>query len=291
MALACSGDKKEPETTRGPGVTQGNVLSPDSVRIHYDIRGEGSPALVFVHCWSCDRTYWENQVEEFSKDYTVVTIDLAGHGESGQNRENWSIKYYAQDVAAVINKLCLEDVILIGHSMGGPVNLYAASLLEGKVKALIGADTYLSFTASYSPRQIEDFMKSFKLNFESATTAFVVGMFPQTADSMLVREISADMASAPPEIAIESLENLFQFMFGGGLTMIISELDIPIRTIVTDRNPLDLEGNKALVPTFDAKVMTGVGHFLIRENPEEFNRLFHETLNELLGKEDIAASQ
>ena len=44
--------------------------------------GQGTPALVFVHGWSCDRSYWAGQLEAFSRDFTVVAPDLGGHGES-----------------------------------------------------------------------------------------------------------------------------------------------------------------------------------------------------------------
>ena len=55
-------------------------ISSDGVDIHYEVHGEGEPALVFIHGWSCDRSYWRAQVEYFAKQYQVITIDLAGHG-------------------------------------------------------------------------------------------------------------------------------------------------------------------------------------------------------------------
>ena len=61
-------------------------ISSDGVDIHYEVHGEGEPTLVFIHGWSCDRSYWQAQVEYFAKQYQVITIDLAGHGESGTNR-------------------------------------------------------------------------------------------------------------------------------------------------------------------------------------------------------------
>jgi pimeloyl-ACP methyl ester carboxylesterase len=64
------------------------TTSPDGIPIAYETRGQGAPALVFVHGWSCDRTYWAGQLEPLSRDYRVVAIDLAGHGESGVGREN-----------------------------------------------------------------------------------------------------------------------------------------------------------------------------------------------------------
>jgi pimeloyl-ACP methyl ester carboxylesterase len=94
---------------------------------------------VFVHCWACDRTYWREQVDVFAADHQVVTLDLAGHGESGAGRETWTVKGLAGDVQAVVEALDLERVILIGHSMGGPVSrrhaAYAPSVGEAPTRS------------------------------------------------------------------------------------------------------------------------------------------------------------
>jgi pimeloyl-ACP methyl ester carboxylesterase len=97
------------------------VLSTDGTRIAYELIGAGRPALVLVHGWSCDRTYWNAQLESLSRDFTVVTVDLAGHGESECGREAWSIAAFGYDVALVVALNGLEDVVLVGHSMGGDV--------------------------------------------------------------------------------------------------------------------------------------------------------------------------
>ena len=97
------------------------VTSPDSIQIAYEVHGAGDPALIFVHGWSCDRSYWKGQLETFSKNFKVVAIDLAGHGESGLGRQAWTIEAFGADVEAVVEKLGLKRVILIGHSMRGDV--------------------------------------------------------------------------------------------------------------------------------------------------------------------------
>ena len=74
------------------------VPATDGVPIHYSVQGKGDPALVFIHCGGCDRKLWDNQVPVFAKSHRVVTIDLPGHGASGQERKNWSIESYADDV-------------------------------------------------------------------------------------------------------------------------------------------------------------------------------------------------
>ena len=94
------------------------VTTADEISIAYEVHGEGSTALVFVHGWSCDRSYWQAQVQPFSKLYKVVTIDLGGHGESGFGRSDWTIFSFSTDVTTVIRELKLDRVILIGHSIG-----------------------------------------------------------------------------------------------------------------------------------------------------------------------------
>lgn len=60
-----------------------DVRSADGLPVRYEVLGDGTPALVFVHGWSCDRRYWDGQVGYFADRHRVVAIDLAGHGESG----------------------------------------------------------------------------------------------------------------------------------------------------------------------------------------------------------------
>jgi hypothetical protein len=56
------------------------AIAPDGVHVQYRVYGSGEPALVFIHGWSGDSNYWREQTSEFSKRYTLVTVDLAGHG-------------------------------------------------------------------------------------------------------------------------------------------------------------------------------------------------------------------
>ena len=91
---------------RGPGRSEAGegprlALSPDNVHIEYRVLGHGEPAVLLVHGWACDANYWNEQLEALKAHYTVVAINLAGHGGSGSNRSEWSIANYAADVAAV----------------------------------------------------------------------------------------------------------------------------------------------------------------------------------------------
>src|SRR5919106_6221208 len=76
----------------------GTVQAVDGTPFRYESRGKGDTALVFIHCWSCNRHYWDGQLKDFEKDFQVVTLDLGGHGESGKGRTEWKVEGLVQDV-------------------------------------------------------------------------------------------------------------------------------------------------------------------------------------------------
>jgi hypothetical protein len=94
------------------------VRSLDGIPIVYDSFGSGDPALVLVHGWSCDRTYWREQTGAFADRYRVVTIDLPGHGESGEGRASWTMAAFGEDVVAVVDDLGLANMVLDNTASG-----------------------------------------------------------------------------------------------------------------------------------------------------------------------------
>lgn len=253
------------------------VKSIDGTDIVYTATGIGEPTLVFVHGWSCDKSYWSGQVEQLSKKYRVVTIDLAGHGESGTERKDYTMQLFGEDVAVVVNELKLTEVVLVGHSMGGSVIIEAAKILGKKVVGLIGVDTFQSFTDDWTAEQKEKFLEPFGKDFKSTAFEFVKQMFPKGAHESLLKKVADDMSSAPPAIAISAMRNLF---FYNPLPT-LAQISLPIISINCDMYPLSLEENKKHVKYFSFKMMKGVGHFLMLERPTEFNKLLVETIQEI----------
>ena len=72
------------------------ATSADGTAINYYEQGQEGPVLVFVHGWSCDASYWRKQVEYFKDKYHMVLVDLAGHGRSGSERENYTMEAFGQ---------------------------------------------------------------------------------------------------------------------------------------------------------------------------------------------------
>ena len=259
--------------------TVDSALSADGVSIHYQVQGKGKPALIFIHGWCCDRSYWDEQLSHFTQQYKVVAIDLAGHGNSGLERKAWTMEAYGEDVVAVVNKLKLQEVILVGHSMGGYVILEAARRLPERIIGLVGVDTLNDFTQQISQEEIDAFFTPFRSNFVEMTRHFVRTMFTENADPALIEKIVEDMSAAPPEVGLGSFEEMIDYMKHTYLEA-VQEVKVPITCINSDKYPTNREGNKRYVPSYKAKIMTGVGHFNMIEDPDTFNRLLEETVQE-----------
>lgn len=241
--------------------------------------GSGRTALVFVHCWSCDRHLWDGQLATFARDYRVVTLDLAGHGESGRDRKAWTIEAFGEDVAAVARRLELERMVLVGHSMGGPVILEAARRLRGRVVALVPVDTLHDVESKETPEEIDGFLAPFSADYSAAAAKFIRDfMFVPTSDPKLIERIVVKTQAAPPEIAIAALRSSFSY----GAAPAFEAVKVPIHAINGDKFPTNVEANRRHAPQYRLTLMTGVGHYLMLERPEEFGRLLRETLGSLL---------
>ncbi len=258
-----------------------SVPSADGVMIYYDVHGTGDHALVFIHCWCCDRTYWERQVEDFSQDYKVVTLDLAGHGQSGHNRTDWTMAAFGADVAAVANKLNLQDMILVGHSMGGTVMIEAARLLGPRVKALVGVDNLQKLDKKFTEDEIAQYVANYENDFPGVTYRFTKSLFPPTADTALANGIAREVSSAPKEMALGAFANIFRYDYVAAL----KDVRVPIRCINSDEYPTDVEGNKRVAASFEVTIMPAHGHYIYIIDPTGFNAQLHKTIEEFWPKE------
>ncbi len=248
---------------------QNTVKSFDGVCIAYQFKGTGNPALVFVHGWSCDRSAWESQLNHFAQKYRVITIDLAGHGESGLNRKVWTIESFGKDVKTVVEKLKLESIILVGHSLGGQVIVECAHLMPHRILGLVGVDTYQNFEDEPTQQEIENFLIPMRENFQESTYNFARRvLFAPNSDPTLVEKISSDMASVPPEVGIGTLRHAWTY----NIREKLKNIRIPIYCINSDFYPVYIESNRKYAHFFKVEFMTGVGHFLMIEDPPTFNR-------------------
>ena len=282
-AFACSGavvQPSPPASTKVSTVARSTMATSDGVSLAYEVRGVGEVALVFVHCWACDRSFFRDQLDVFDDEFQVVALDLPGHGMSGR-REGGRILDLGEDVARLVRALDLKDVILIGHSMGGPVSLAAAARLPGTVKGVVCLDTLHNAELVPPPEMVEQMTAAFAADFEATMEGFVRSAFPPTASPETVDWVVQKALSADRATALELIRDFPTL----DLTTLFEGAGVPIRCInAAPRGPggttTETEINRRHAD-FDAEVVEDVGHFLLLENPEEINPRIRRYLEEL----------
>jgi len=251
-----------------PGAGPRIVMSPDFVHIEYRLYGHGEPAVLLVHGWACDADYWQGQIEPLAAHYTVVAMNLAGHGASGSNRSDWSIANYAQDVAAVARDIPNRQLVLVGHSMGGAVVLAATPLLGDRVIGIIAVEALR--TVGLPPlkaRDIEQRVAPFRADFIGATRHMVTtSLFPKDADHLLVQKVAYDMSLEPAAVAVPSMQALLAMDFAP----LLPAIHVPVYAINSDLVPTDAARISKALPDFSLDVL-GHSHFPMLEAPQRFN--------------------
>ena len=246
------------------------AIAPDGVHVQYHVYGTGEPTLVFIHGWSEDSNYWRGQVPVFKQRHTVVTVDLAGHGGTDGSRTEWTIPHFGQDVATAMAAVPSQQIILVGHGMGGPVALEAARKLGKRVVGIIGVETFNSVGAPVpSKAQVDGLIKPFEADFIGSTRELVTEhLFVAGGNRDLANKVAYDISLSPQRTAIPALRALLEYDFTGPL----KEIAVPIVAIDSDLGePVNEARIRKVLPKFHAVTIKGVGHFLMMEDPARFN--------------------
>jgi pimeloyl-ACP methyl ester carboxylesterase len=258
------------------GFDEKTTLSSDKVAINYYEKGNAPETLVFIHGFSCNSNYWWAQLNYFSKHYKVISVDLGGHGKSGQNRENYNMTQFGQDVVDVMNDANIDQAILIGHSMGGPVAVEAAVILKERAKAIIGIDTLHDLAKEPASAFVKLMVGTmFRFSQESATEKATAGFFTESTNTELSNWIKESSRKAPVDASRGSLQSLLGMNYPEQL----SKIDIPIKTLNSRYfRDTNVEGNLEQYKKLNIEFIDDVGHFIMMERPTEFNQWLEQEL-------------
>ena len=254
--------------------------SRDGVEIAYETHGgragTSAPAVVLVHGWAGNRTYWDNQIDFLAERTRSSRSTWRVMARSGLGRDDWNLPAFGDDVVAVVDEVGAQKVALVGHSMGGDAVLFAARQLGDRVVGLVWVDVFRSLgdESASSPEEVDAFLAPFRDDFAGAVDRFARSMFPGTADAELVDRIATDMAAAPREAALGSLRLCPQPRAGDPRRA--PRITAPIVAINPDIAPTDVDSLRR--HGVEPNVLQDVGHFLMIEDPEQFNPVLAATL-------------
>ncbi len=254
----------------------------ERVSIHYVQEGQGDTTLVFIHGWNIDHTYWNDIVPSVSKNYRILSLDLAGHGDSGKDRLHWTAESFGRDISAIIAKEKLKHVILIGHSLGGNVALEVLRIDPKPVVGIIGVDNFKDVTFEITDdfrTGFKDYIDRFKLNYVEMADTFARENI-RTNRRDVINRIVKDYKNADPRIALEIMTN-FAPKFANE-KVALQTLPFKLRIIASDYEPYN---EKALSQYcrngYSIYWINSAGHFPMVEQPEQFAAALTNALSDI----------
>lgn len=263
-------------------------ISRDSRTVGFTDSGGTGQAVVMLHAFPLNSQQWEGQVESLSDRYRFICPDFQGFGASTapDDASSYSMDGFADDVAAILDELGLDKVVLAGLSMGGYASFAFLRRHRDRVSALVLADT----KAEADPPEAKEKRTSQQELVRSEGTA---GLIEGLSGALLgepTREKKPDvvestkklMASNPPAGFIGALEAMKNRPDSSGE---LGQIDVPTLVIVGENDGVTpVAASEALnqgIAGSKLVVIPESGHLSNLEAPEAFNGALAEFLGSL----------
>ncbi len=176
-----------------------------TVELRYKETGQGVP-LVLLHGFPLDHTIWAPILPHLESSIRVIMPDLRGYGQSPDGEEIHSMRLLAADVAALLDRLGLEKVILCGHSMGGYV---ALSFAHAYPTRLLGLGLVASQADADTPERRQARLITAR-EIRSRGIKYIADGMPSklTADPELQQKLHDIILAGKPQALIASLKGM-----------------------------------------------------------------------------------
>ena len=269
----------------------GEILQVKGGSIHYTKVGDGLP-IVLIHAGYLDSRMWDNQVEHFSGEYTVITYDVRGYGQSSVVSSRYSD---AEDLELLLDHLKVEKAVLIGVSNGGRISFDFAVEHPDRVTAMVLVDPSIKGYRSSGPEE-DDLWSDFNLKSEKQNALIGEGKFREAAAmdvDIWMPVLTGKMREKIRDIAMENARiyspdsDPFELQISPEPPAFtrLNVLKMPILMVVGDH---DLPGMIALarrvhemIPHSRMITIKGADHVPSLSKPDEFTRIVQDFLKNI----------
>ena len=257
----------------------------NGVTLAVEVRGDG-PAVLFVHGYPFDRSIWSHQVAALD-GYRRIAPDLRGMGASDAPDLGYSMEIYAADLAALLDVLAVEEVVLCGLSMGGYIAFECLRRWRQRVRGLVLMDTRAEADTAEG-RKARDAAAA--LARDGGADAVTESLLPQvlgrstrTGASITVERVRGMMSSTPVPGLVGALAAMRD---RPDSSQLLSELaGVPTLVMVGEEDaltPPDVARAMAdRIPGARLVTIAGSGHLPPVERPVETTRALLEFLRTL----------
>lgn len=262
---------------------EGSLATCHADPIYYCRAGRGKTTLLFIHGWGGRADFWNEQLRDFSADYSVIAIELPGHAHLVPYKTVPTIAGMAKAINTLIHRLKLKEVVLVGHDMGAVIALAIPASRSGAspVRALVAIESLVDTRVVIPEKQYKQVRKRLDKNFAATARQLTIDMFSEAAAPELVDRIANSVAATDPVSALLLLDDFFHADLAADLSNFPGQLVI----LNTHFNPPRLEKLQKLCPGLVSMDVPWDEHMAFLERPEVFNRKLKQVLKLLLDKE------
>jgi 3-oxoadipate enol-lactonase len=252
------------------------VAQINGFELYHEIHGEG-PALVLAHGAGGNHLSWWQQVPHLSQHFRCVTFDHRGFGSSRDLPDGPGADAFIEDLRQLLDHLGIERTALVAQSMGGWTSLGFASRYPDRVTALALCDT----TAGIDDAEVAREMRSLQATMQGSLTLVLQraysAQFPQRepAKCFLYQQISGLNVHVPGDLLskLNAMRHRVESLIERRLPtmLLVGEEDV-----LTPARTMELMTRR--IPHARFVKVSGAGHSVYFERPDEFNRIVLEFL-------------
>lgn len=246
-----------------------------SARIRYLDQGQGPDAVVFIHGWSCDASFWDAQMAAVGRERRVLALDLIGFGKSDAPQAEYSLGLLAKSLGAVLDTAGVRRAVLVGHSLGFSVARRYLADNPGRVAGLFIVDGAYMDLPGDEPRArgvlrlLDAPEAQSAAGWRAFVTGFVTPMLLESTPPEAKVKIISTMTAARRHVAESALRSFLR-----GEAFGPAPAGLPARAVYAAALP-GKEGRREYLsrafPGLAYEEWTDTGHFIMFDQAERLN--------------------
>lgn len=244
----------------------------DGLSTRYDLKGKG-PLVLLLHGWGDTRNGLKLIAQHLSENFTVLSLDLPGFGDTEPPKSVWNLDHYAEFIAHTLKKLSFDQpYALIGHSNGGAIAIRGIAN-----KIILPKKLILIASAGIRPsKTTKRLMYTMLAKSGNVATLWMPQRYRLALRQSLYQAAGSDMLVVP------ELEETFKKTVREDVQSDAQQIKIPTLLIFADNDDAIPHGSGSRFHTLISKSkleqIADAGHFVHIDQPEKVNQLIQEFL-------------
>lgn len=250
---------------------------------YYDTETNATNTLFFIHGFPFNKNMWLPQIEYFKTKFRCIAIDVKGHGESISEVENFTIDKFADDIMSLLQHLKIENVILVGLSMGGYISLNFLMRFPKFVKGLVISSTNcLSDAQEAQDKRMKTIVSLPKIGMAAYAKESVKNLFSAASlknKSKQVTDIQKMIENTDMITVIKTLKALASRM---ETCSKLGKIAVPTLVLVGEKDTITPYSQAEMlwenIKNSELFMVESAGHIANLENTTAFNQIVEDFL-------------